>query len=117
MPWKHIYNYLDTQATYEAYRKAWHSKKFFEANREELTIHKTAKKAFDELGVKRIPCVKELNVGYDELMEEKKAKFREYWATCNEAREYLALRESIAFLYDAERKKNTDWKKRKEQER
>ena len=28
---------------------------FFEAHREEITIHKKAKKAFDELGVKRIP--------------------------------------------------------------
>ena len=58
---KHIYNYSDTRATYEAYRKAGYSKKFFEAHREELTIHKAAKKAFDELGVKKIPRVKELN--------------------------------------------------------
>ena len=32
---KHIYNYSDTRATYEAYRKAGYSKKFFEAHREE----------------------------------------------------------------------------------
>lgn len=50
---KHIYNYSDTRATYEAYPKAGYSKKFFEAHREELTIHKAAKKAFDELGVKK----------------------------------------------------------------
>jgi len=114
---KHIYNYSDTRATYEAYRKAGYSKKFFEAHREELTIHKAAKKAFDELGVKKIPRVKELNVEYAELMKEKKAKFREYRAACSEAREYLAIRENIASLYDAERKENADRKKRKEQER
>ena len=114
---KHIYNYSDTRATYEAYRKAGYSKKFFEAHREELTIHKAAKKAFDELGVKKIPRVKELNVEYAELMKEKKAKFREYRTACSEAREYLAIRENIASLYDAERKENADRKKRKEQER
>lgn len=114
---KHIYNYSDTRATYEAYRKAGYSKKFFEAHREELTIHKAAKKAFDELGVKKIPRVKELNVEYAELMKEKKSKFREYRTACSEAREYLAIRENIASLYDAERKENADRKKRKEQER
>ena len=114
---KHIYNYSDTRATYEAYRKAGYSKKFFEAHREELTIHKAAKKAFDELGVKKIPRVRELNVEYAELMKEKKAKFREYRTACSEAREYLVIRENIASLYDAERKENADRKKRKEQER
>lgn len=114
---KHIYNYSDTRATYEAYRKAGYSKKFFEAHWEELTIHKAAKKAFDELGVKKIPRVKELNVEYAELMKEKKAKFREYRTACSEAREYLAIRENIASLYDAERRENVDRKKRKEQER
>ena len=114
---KHIYNYSDTRATYEAYHKAGYSKKFFEAHREELTIHKAAKKAFDELGVKKIPRVRELNVEYAELMKEKKAKFREYRSACSEAREYLAIRENIASLYDAERKENADRKKRKEQER
>ena len=113
---KHIYNYSDTRATYEAYRKAGYSKNFFEAHREELTIHKAAKKAFDELGVKKIPRVRELDMEYAELMKEKKAKFREYRAACSEAREYLAIRENIASLYDAERRENADRKKRKEQE-
>jgi hypothetical protein len=49
--------------------------------------------------------------------EREKAKFREYRAACSEAREYLAIRENIASLYDAERRENADRKKRKEQER
>ena len=64
-----------------------------------------------------IARVKELNVEYAELMKEKKAKFREYRAACSEAREYLAIHENIASLYDAERWENADRKKRKEQER
>ena len=68
---KHIWGYSNTRATYEAYRKAGYSRKFFETHREEITIHKAAKKAFDELGVKRIPRVKDLNAEYARLMAEK----------------------------------------------
>ena len=45
---KHIINYSKTRATYEEYRKAGYSKKFLEAHREEITLHKAAKAAFDE---------------------------------------------------------------------
>ena len=37
---KHIINYSKTRTTYEAYRKAGYSKKFFEEHREEITLHK-----------------------------------------------------------------------------
>ena len=46
---KHIINYSNTRSTYEAYRKAFFSKNFFDAHREELTLNKAAKEAFDEL--------------------------------------------------------------------
>ena len=55
---KHIINYSKTRSTYEEYRKAGYSKKFFEAHREEITLHKAAKQAFDELGVKKVPKVR-----------------------------------------------------------
>ena len=115
---KHIFNYSNTRATYEAYRKAGYSRKFFEAHREEITIHKAAKKAFDELGVKRIPRVKDLNTEYARLMAEKKQTFAEYRKTRDEVKEYLIVRENIASLYEAERKENeADRKRQQEQER
>ena len=52
---KHILNYSRTRSVYEDYRKAGYSKMFFEAHREELTLHKAAKNAFDESGLKKIP--------------------------------------------------------------
>ena len=115
---KHILNYSNTRATYEAYRKAGYSRKFLEAHREEITIHKAAKKAFDELGVKRIPRVKDLNAEYARLMAEKKQTFAEYRKTRDEVKEYLIVRENIASLYEAERKENeADRKRQQEQER
>ena len=115
---KHIFNYSNTRATYEAYRKAGYSRKFFEAHREEITIHKAAKKAFDELGVKRIPRVKDLNAEYARLMSEKKQTFAEYRKARDDVKEYLIVQENIASLYEAERRENdADRKRQQEQER
>ena len=99
---KHIINYSKTRSTYEAYRKAGYSKKFFEAHREELTLHKAAKQAFDELGVKKLPKVKELNAEYADLLSGKKAAYAEYRKLRDEAQELSVAVRNIASLYDAE---------------
>lgn len=59
-----IINYTKTREVYTAYRKAGYSKKFLEAHREEITLHKAAKAAFDEAGLKKLPKVKDLNEEY-----------------------------------------------------
>ena len=46
----HIVNYAKTHPVYDAYRKAGYSKKFLDTHREEITLHKAAKAAFDETG-------------------------------------------------------------------
>ena len=43
-----------------AYRKAGYSKKFREEHEKEILLHQAAKNAFDEMGVKKLPKVKEL---------------------------------------------------------
>ena len=52
---EHIRNYIKTRDTYVAYRKAGYSKKFLAEHESEITLHKAAKKKFDELGVKKLP--------------------------------------------------------------
>ena len=42
----YILNYSKTRDVYVAYRKAGYSRAFFEAHREEITLHKGAKQAF-----------------------------------------------------------------------
>ena len=101
---KHIINYSKTRSMYEEYRKAGYSKKFLEAHREEITLHKVAKAAFDELGVKKIPKVKELSIEYAEVLTAKKQTYTEYRQVKNEAQELLIAQRNIASLYDAERK-------------
>ena len=82
---KHIINYSKTRSTYEEYRKAGYSKKFLETHREEITLHKAAKAAFDELGVKKLPKVKELSIEYAEVLTAKKQTYAEYRQVKNEA--------------------------------
>ena len=108
---KHIINYSKTRSTYEAYRKAGYSKKFFEAHREEITLHKAAKQAFDELGVRRIPKVKELSAEYAEILSGKKADYAEYRRIRDEAKELVIAERNIASLYDADQKETLDRQK------
>ncbi len=110
---KHIINYSKTRSTYEEYRKAGYSKKFLEAHREEITLHKAAKAAFDELGVKKLPKVKELSIEYAEVLTAKKQAYAEYRQVKNEAQEFLIAQRNIASLYDAERKEE-EQKRQKE---
>ena len=49
----HIINYAKTREVYTAYRKTGYSKAFLEAHREENTLHKAAKAAFDEAGLQK----------------------------------------------------------------
>ena len=60
----HIINYAKTRDTYVAYRKAGYSKKFREEHEEEILLHQAAKNAFDDMGVKKLPKVKELQAEY-----------------------------------------------------
>ena len=59
----HIINYAKTREVYTAYRK---SKAFLEAHREENTLHKAAKAAFDEAGLQKLPKVKVLDAEFAE---------------------------------------------------
>lgn len=98
---KQIFNYADTREIYIQYRKSGYSKKFFEQNRQAITLHKAAKQAFNECGLEKIPTVKELNVMYHELMSEKKQMYSEYHQLKNEMQELMKARKNVErFLYD-----------------
>ena len=112
---KHIINYSKTRSTYEAYRKAGYSKKFLETHRDEITLHKAAKVAFDELGVKKLPKVKELSIEYAEILTAKKQAYAEYRQVKNEAQELLIAQRNIASLYDAERKEEEQKRQKEDQ--
>ena len=61
----------------------------------EANIVKAAKKAFDELVVKRLPSVKSLQEEYAKLLSEKKAAYAEYRRSRDEMRELLLHKQNV----------------------
>ena len=103
----HIINYAKTREVYAAYRKAGYSKAFLEAHREEITLHKAAKAAFDEAGLQKLPKVKELDAEFAELLTKKKAAYPEYRKARNEMQELVRAQKNVERFF-AEEKDTTE---------
>ena len=103
----HIINYAKTRPVYDAYRKSGYSKKFLEAHREEITLHKAAKAAFDEAGLQKLPKVKELDAEFSELLTKKKASYPDYRKARNEMQELVRAQKNVERFF-AEEKDTTE---------
>ena len=91
----HILTYIKTRDVYAAYRKAGYSKKFYTENESDILRHKAAKKAFDELGLQKLPMIKKLQDEYAKLLEEKKKALPEYRKEREEMRELLTVKANV----------------------
>lgn len=91
----HIINYAKTREIYVAYRKAGYSKKFRQEHEAEILLHQAAKNAFDDMGIKNLPKVKELQTEYAKLLEEKKKIYAEYRRSREEMRELLTAKANV----------------------
>lgn len=92
---KHILNYAKTKDVYVEYRKSGYSKKFYESHREAITLHKAAKDAFNGLGVKKLPKVKDLTAEYAAVLSDKKAAYAQYRNARSEMQEYLKAQKNV----------------------
>ena len=84
-----------TREIYIAYRQAGYSKKFRQEHEAEILLHQAAKNAFDDMGVKKLPKVKELQTEYAKLLEEKKKIYAEYRRSREEMRELLTAKANV----------------------
>ena len=103
----HIINYAKTRSAYDAYRKSGYSKKFLDAHREEITLHKAAKAAFDEAGLQKLPKVKELDAEFVELLTKKKAAYPDYRKARDEMQELVRAQKNVERFF-AEEKDTTE---------
>ena len=74
----HIINYSKTRDIYTEYRKSGYSKKYFAEHKDDIMKHKSAKDAFDKLGTKKLPTMKELDAEFQEALAKKRAAYSEY---------------------------------------
>ena len=99
----HIVNYARTRPVYDAYRKAGYSKRFLEAHREEITLHRAAKAAFDEAGLKKLPKAKDLSIEYAELLKKKKEAYPDYRKARDEMQELMKAQKNVEIFFAEEK--------------
>lgn len=101
-----IINYSKTRDTYVAYRKAGYSKKFLEAHREDILIHKAAKQAFE--GLEHIPRGKELNAEYAQIQAQRSELRSELQAARKKSREYELAKENIRMFFEQDTRQDEE---------
>ena len=99
----HIVNYARTRPVYDAYRKAGYSKRFLDTHREEITLHKAAKTAFDEAGLKKLPKAKDLSIEYAELLKKKKEAYPDYRKAQDEMQELMKAQKNVEMFFAEEK--------------
>ena len=112
-----IINYIKTRDVYAGYRKAGYSKKYLAEHESDIIIHKAAKKAFDELGLKKLPTVKSLNAEYAELLAQKKAAYAEYNTAKKEMRELLIHKANVEHILGLDEQANAKIRAREREEK
>ncbi len=127
---KHIFNYSRTKETYAAYRKSGYSKQFLEEHREEITLHKAAKEAFDQLNASgnsaagnrsggKLPTIQQLNQEYAEVLKNKKAAYAEYRTVRKEMQDFLIAQKNVETILglSQEQEEKTKEQQNKEQQK
>ena len=99
----HIVNYARTRPVYDAYRKAGYRKSFLDAHREEITLHKAAKAAFDEAGLKKLPKAKDLSIEYAALLKKKKEAYPDYRKARDEMQELMKAQKNVEMFFAEEK--------------
>ena len=111
----HIINYSKTREVYAGYRKAGYSKKYLAEHESDIILHKAAKKAFDDFGLKKLPTVKSLNEEFARLLTEKKAAYADYHKTQGQMRELLIHKANAAYLLGLEERKQQTIERQREE--
>ena len=113
---KHIVNYAKTRNAYIAYRKAGYSKTFFEAHREEITLHKAAKDAFEKMNVSKLPTVKALSEEYASTLTQKKALYAQYRLVREQMQEYQKALHNTEVFFELSEKEAACHQRKHEKE-
>ena len=83
---------------YTGYRKTGYSRKYYDAHESDITIHKAAKKAFDDPALKKLPTVKSLQAEYSDLLVQKKLDYAELSKARDEAKRLQIFKANAEML-------------------
>ena len=90
---------------------------FLSEHEADILLHKAAKQAFEDLGIKKLPTVKSLQAEYAKLLEEKKKDYAEYRRSREEMRELLAAKANVDRLMGYGEEQQKDREKEQSQDR
>ena len=107
----HMNNYSKTRDVYVEYRKSGYSKKFFEEHRTEIQLHKAAKDAFNQLGVKKLPTRKELSIEFHQLLTAKKESYAEYRQVREDLKDYQIAKKAMDVILDKDHQQEEEKQK------
>lgn len=91
----HVLNYIKTREVYAAYRQAGYSKRFAAEHQQEIQLHQASKKAFDILGIKKLPKVRDLQNQFGDQLQKKKALYEDYRKAKDEMRSMLTAKANV----------------------
>ena len=89
---KQVINYLRTRETFRAYKSSGYSKRYLAEHEHDILLHRAAKKAFNDRGMKKLPTVKALQAEYAALLAEKRAAYPAYREARAEMKKLLTYR-------------------------
>ena len=92
---RHVLNYARTREVFQQYKASGYSKKFLNEHQQEIDRHRAAKRAFNELGLQRLPSKKSLDMEYSQLLAKKKETYAAYRDAREQAQELLTHRENL----------------------
>ena len=76
--------------------------------RGELTLHRAAKDAFNELGGEKLPTIRQLRQEYADLISQKKTAYRDYREAKKQMQEFLKARQNVEMFYGEEMKEERE---------
>ena len=92
---RHIVNYSKTKKVFDQYKASGWSKAFRAQHAEELRLRQEAKQAFDAFKGKVLPTMAQLQSEYTSLLDQKKARYKEYRRLKNEQAELQTVRRNV----------------------
>ena len=108
---KHVIGYVRTRKTFEEYKKSGYAKRFLKEHEADIAVHREAKRAFDGLGLHKLPTVKSLQEEATALTAERKDIYAQRKVIRNELRELAVHRvnyNSLKLLEAEEERKDKD---------
>ena len=75
-----------------------YSKEYYDAYESDIIIHKAAKKAFDDLALKKLPTVKSLQAEYSDLLMQKKLDYAALAKARDEAKQLQIYKANAEML-------------------